>query len=74
MITVQDCVTQLEKADPKMKVISAKDYGSDYLLTYTYDGGTSLDPFILVNKQSGKTSEYTIAEDPEKYYSAKELL
>lgn len=75
MITVEDCVKQLETNDPNMKVKSVKDYGPDYLITYEYDGlDEILDPFILINKSTGKTSEYSIAYNLDKYYSAKELL
>lgn len=75
MITVEDCVSQIEKSNSRIKVVSVKDYGSDFLVTYTVDGkDDATDPFILVNKSDGKTQEYTIAEDPDKYYSAKELL
>lgn len=75
MITVEDCVSQVEKADSKIKVVSIKDYGSDFLLTCSYDGkDNTMDPFILVDKKTGETNAYTIAEDPDKYYSAKELL
>lgn len=75
MVTVKDCVEQIEAANPEIKIVSVKDYGSDYLLTYrSTKGENAIDPFIKVNKSTGKTQEYTIAEDPSRYYSAKELL
>lgn len=75
MVTVEDCVTQMEHDDPKLTVVSVKDYGSDFLVTYSYEGVDELpDPFCLINKSTGKVEAYTIAEDPDRYYSAKELL
>lgn len=73
MITIEDCIQTFKKDNPKIKVVSCKDYGEFYLFT-AFENETDLDPFYLVHKQSGFVEPYTIAMDPDKYYSAVELL
>lgn len=74
MITARICKEQLEKSDPNLSVISVKDYGSDFLITYLYKNSDEApDPFLLIDKKSGKVRSYTIAEDPGKYYSTPDL-
>lgn len=65
----------ISEINPK-KIDSCKDYGQQYLFTafITDDSSNEIDPFYLVNKITGKVMPYTIAEDPDKYYSARELL
>ncbi len=70
MITINECISFIEKKDPNVKIIDAKDYGSDYLLTYSYKGYDNIpDPFLLINKKTGLVKTYTIAEDSKKFYS-----
>lgn len=66
-------VNIIKKKYPNLKVVSCKDYDGDYLVT-AYETEEDLDPFYLVNKSTGEIEPYTIAEDPNRYYSAKELL
>lgn len=63
----------IKKKYPNLKVVSCKDYGDDYLVT-AYKTEEDLDPFYLINKSTGEIEPYTIAEDPNRYYSAEELL
>lgn len=73
MITVEQCVESFKKSSPKIKIVSCKDY-EDYYLFTAYVNDDELDPFYLVDKESGDIYPYTISEDPSKYYNAKELL
>jgi hypothetical protein len=68
-----EAINIIKKMNKRLKIVSCKDYGDDYIIT-AYENEDDLDPFYLVNKKTGKIEPYTIAEDPNKYYSAKELL
>jgi len=75
MITAKFCKERLEKLDTNLSVISVKDYGSSFLVTYIYKGDdSSPDPFLLINKRSGKITSYTIAEDSARYYSTPDVI
>ena len=74
MITPQDCVNQIEGKNPNIKIVSVKDYGPEYLLTYeATDGKNAADPFLLISKKTGMIQQYTIAEDPSRYYSTPDI-
>lgn len=74
MVTAKLCKEQLEKSDPNLSVISIKDYGTDFLITYLYKNSDEApDPFLLVNKKDGTVKSYTIAENPAKYYSTPDI-
>lgn len=74
IITAKLCKERLEKFDPNLSVTSVKDYGTDFLVTYLYEGSDRVpDPFLLVNKKNGNISSYTIAEDPARYYSTPDV-
>lgn len=72
-MTSTEAINVIKENYPKLKVVSCKDYGNEYLVT-AYKSEDDLDPFYLVNKSTGEIEPYTIAEDPNRYYSAKELL
>lgn len=73
MITIDECVAAFKKHNPKAKIVSCKDYGDHYLFTI-YESPDDIDPFYLVNKNTGVVENYTIATNPDRYYRAKELL
>ena len=73
MITIEQCVKAFKADNPKINVVSCKDYGDFFLFT-AYVNSTDVDPFYLVHKDTGLVEPYTIAMDPGRYYRAKELL
>lgn len=73
MITIEDCIKAFKSDNSKIKVVSCKDYDEFYLFT-AYVNDDDVDPFYLVHKETGAVSPYTIAADPNRYYSARELL
>lgn len=76
MINTIEAADILRKKNPEIKEITeCKDYGSDYLFVAfeTDDKRNEIDPFYLVDKYNGKVRNYTIAEDPVKFFSAKNL-
>lgn len=76
MISTIEAADILRKKNPTIKEITeCKDYGSDYLFVAfeTDDKRNEIDPFYLVDKNNGKIRNYTIAEDPSKFFSAKSL-
>ncbi len=73
MITIDECIAAFKQNNAKAKIVSCKDWGDHYLFTI-YESPEDIDPFYLVNKETGSVEHYTIAEDPSKYYSTKELL
>lgn len=72
-MTYQEAINLLKNYNHNLKVESCKDYDEYYLIT-AYETEEDFDPFYLVNKSTGEIEPYTIAEDPNRYYSAKELL
>ena len=73
MVTIDECIKAFKEDTPNIKVVSCKDYGEYYLFTAFIDN-VDPDPFYLVDKKTGMVSSYSIAMDPGRYYSAKELL
>ena len=73
MVTIEQCIDAFKENNSKIKVVSCKDYGDFYLFT-AYVTDNDVDPFYLVHKETGSVEPYTIAMDPNKYYTAKELL
>lgn len=76
MISTIEAADILRKKNPTIKEITeCKDYGSDYLFVAfeTDDKRNEIDPFYLVDKNNGKVRNYTIAEDIDKFFSAKNL-
>lgn len=75
ILTARSCKEQIEKINPDLVVKSVKDYGNSFLITYLYKNNENTpDPFLLVNKRDGKVSNYTIAEDLNKYYSTPDIF
>ena len=75
MLTAQELKKKIEANQPEVVVVSVKDYGNDLLATYAArDNSRLADPFILADKQTGKMQYYSIAEDPDRYYSTPNLL
>ena len=75
IITPEFCKKQLEESVPGLSVISVKDYGSDFLVTYMYKNKDGIpDPFLLISKRNGDIRSYTIAEDLNKYYSTPDIF
>ena len=72
MMSAREAMTSLLEYDSKLKVASCKDYGKDWLFT-AFTQENDVDPFYLVNKETGKIAHYTIAENPQKYYSSKNV-
>lgn len=61
---------------PTLDIRLAKDYGDSYMfLAFDKTVGDSreIDPFYLVNKTTGAITPTTIATNPEKFYTSKEL-
>ena len=75
IITPEFCKQRLEELVPDLSVVSIKDYKTDFLVTYMYKNKDNIpDPFLLVSKRNGNIKAYTIAEDPEKYYSTPDIF
>lgn len=76
MINTIEAADILRKKNPEIKEITeCKDYGTDYLFVAfeTDDHRNEIDPFYLVDKNNGKVRNYTIAEDTNRFFSAKSL-
>lgn len=76
MINIKQAENALKNEIKGIKEIqNCKDYGSDYLFVAykTNDKLKEIDPYYLVNKNTGSVRSYTIAEDPSKFYSSKSL-
>lgn len=72
MLNVVDAAKKLIEMDSGLTITQCRDYDSDYLFT-AFRNEKDLDPFYLVNKETGKISSYTIAKDPKRYYSSKTI-
>lgn len=72
MITIQEAINNVKKQNPKLKIVSCKDYNTDFLIT-AFENEDDMDPFYLVNKKTGSIRNYTIAENPDKYYNTVDL-
>jgi len=72
--TAKQAADILRKAKPDVNIINCCDYGKEFLFTAPKNGSKNdIDPFYLIDKNTGAITGYTIAEDPDKYYSAKDV-
>ena len=75
MLSAEQVKDKIEKAIPNIRLVSVKDYGTDYLVTYRMtDNSECTDPFLLVNKKTEEIKYYTIALDLDRYYSTPSLI
>lgn len=71
-MTPTEAVNKVLSENNNLKAQSCKDYGTDYLVT-AYENDDDMDPFYLVNKRTGSIRNYTIAENPSRYYSTPDV-
>ena len=57
-------VRMIEKDQKGLRVIGVFEFGSDYLVSYSKNGATLLDPFYLVSKDGKKISAFNPSMDP----------
>lgn len=72
MLTAKDALAKLKAENTKIRIESCKDYGSDWLFT-AFVHEDDMDPFYLINKTTGEVTNYTIAENPRRYYSTPDV-
>ena len=72
MLSAIEAAKKLLSSNPNLTITACRDYDTDYLFT-AFRNEKDLDPFYLVNKQTGKVEAYTIAKNPQKYYSSKTM-
>lgn len=75
-MTPTEASNKLKNEMKEIKTIKeCRDYGKDFIFVAfeTDTPDVELDPFYLVNKNTGDIRRYTIAENPSKFYSAPKL-
>ena len=75
-MTPTEASNKLKNEMKDIKTIKeCRDYGKDFLFVAfeTNTPDIELDPFYLVNKNTGDIRRYTIAENPGRFYSAQKI-
>ena len=79
MLNLLQAEEALKKAIDIKEIKECKDYGTDYLfVAFKTDNfikqSREIDPFYLVDKNTGKVRPYTIANDINRFYSSKNIM
>lgn len=79
MLNLSQAEAALKKAVDVKEIKECKDYGTDYLfVAFKTDNfikqSREIDPFYLVNKNTGEVRPYTIANDVNRFYSSKKII
>lgn len=60
----KDIVEKIEGIDKGIRVIGVFSYGNDYLVSYSKNGQTLLDPFYLVSGDGKRVNRFNPSSDP----------
>lgn len=63
-MTAKEIAELIEDKYKDNQVIGVFEYGNDYLVSYSKNGSTLLDPFYLVSKDGKKITSFNPATDP----------